>query len=155
MRRVIDKLLRPRGRPSHSPAHVSKEPKYVEVDWKSDKADTNYSVVVLTLNEFADVERVLDNLRDRNKIILLKIKARLVQEKMELKRALKRIQRTSQAIKGDIAGVKDDVILITPPGINIGRSGEAAAALAATPYEPAPLPIEATAETEPAPPTLA
>ena len=122
MRRVLDKLLKP-SVGARAPTRVSREPKYLEVNWRSANVNQNYVVRVLPLNDFADVEGILDHLRDRNNIVILKVKPSLVQEKMELKRALKRIQRTSGAIGGDIAGVKEDLIVITPPSVKIARAG--------------------------------
>jgi len=107
-----------------TPTTVAREPKYVEVDWQGHQAETNQHVRVVTLNDFADVEGILEYLRDRNNIVVMKVKPRLVQEKMELKRALKRIQRTTQAVGGDLAGIREDIILITPPSISISRTTE-------------------------------
>ena len=123
---IFDSIIKPKHKVS-TPTSVSKEPKYIEVDWKGGKSDTRDYVRVLSLNEFSDVEGILDRLRDRNSIVILKIKPKLVQEKIELKRALKRIQRTCQAIGGDIAGIKEDVIVITPPEMEIARPSEGAA----------------------------
>ncbi|MDP7260598.1 MAG: cell division protein SepF [archaeon] len=108
---------------SSTPTSVMKEPKFVEIDWKGHEPQSSTSIRVLSMNDFSDVEGVLDNLRDRNNIIVLKVKPRLMQEKLELKRALKRIQRTCQAIGGDIVGIKEDVILISPPSVGIVRIG--------------------------------
>jgi len=122
MRRLLDKLLKP-SVSSRAPTHVSREPRYLELDWKSGKADTAHVLRVLSLNDFTDVEAILEHLRDRSNVIVLKVKPSLVAEKMELKRALKRIQRTTSAIGGDIAGVREDIIIITPPSIKIARAG--------------------------------
>ena len=116
---LLDNLFKPRI--TKTPTEVSKEPKYVEVDWSGHAEGAKEFIRVLTIEEFSDAEVVLDYLRDRNNILILKIKPRLVQEKMELKRTLKRIQRTTAAIGGDIAGVKEDVIIVTPPTVQIYR----------------------------------
>src|SRR3989344_7114456 len=102
-------------------ARLNQEPHYMEVNWNKESGEGKSFVRVVNMNEASDVEVVLEYLRDRRNIVILKIKPRLVQEKMELKRALKRIQRTTAAIGGDIAGLKEDVILITPPDIEIWR----------------------------------
>ncbi len=100
----------------------SQEPRYMEVEWGKDSTEGGKSFVrVVNFNEYTDTEVVLNYLRDRRNIVVLKIKPRLLQEKMELKRALKRIQRTAAAIGGDMAGLKEDVILITPPDVSIYR----------------------------------
>ena len=97
------------------------EPRYMEVEWGKVASEGRSFVRVVNFNEYTDTEVVLNYLRDRNNVVVLKIKPRLLQEKMELKRALKRIQRTAAAIGGDIAGIKEDVIIITPPEITIWR----------------------------------
>lgn len=102
-------------------ARLNEEPRYMEVAWGKEGNEGKSFVRVVNLNDYTDVEVVLEYLRDRRNLIILKIKPRLVQEKMELKRALKRIQRTAAAIGGDIAGIKEDVILITPPDVEIWR----------------------------------
>ncbi|HIJ98710.1 TPA: cell division protein SepF [archaeon] len=100
---------------------ASQEPRYMEVEWSKEAADGKSFIRVVNFNEYTDTDVVLNYLRDRNNIVILKIKPRLLQEKMELKRALKRIQRTAAAIGGDMAGLKEDVILITPPDVTIWR----------------------------------
>jgi|TARA_Y100000310_G_C20702729_1_gene831532 SepF-like predicted cell division protein (DUF552 family) len=143
MRRILDKILKP-SVGARAPTHVSREPKYLELDWKSGKADAAHVLRVLSLNDFTDVEGVLDHLRDRSNVVILKVKPSLVSEKMELKRALKRIQRTASAIGGDIAGIKEDIIVITPPSMKIARAGGEQSVLA----EPvsSPLPTEPVTE---------
>jgi len=122
MKKVIERLFRP-SVGAKTPTRVSREPKYLELDWKSGRAASRYTLRVLPLNDFTDVEGILDHLRDRSSVVILKVKPSLVQEKLELKRALKRVQRTCAAIGGDIAGIKEDIIVITPPDIAIFRSG--------------------------------
>ena len=145
MRRLIDKILKP-SVGAKAPTHVSREPKYLELDWKGGKADSAHVLRVLSLNEFTDVEGILAHLRDRSNVVVLKVKPSLVQEKMELKRALKRIQRTTSAIGGDIAGIKEDIIVITPPSVRIARAGMEPVSVG--PSDLSPLPEE-PAETNP------
>lgn len=123
---VLDNIFGPKHKVSKAPTTVSREPKYLEVNWGGETTSTKEYIRVLSLNEFSDVELVLDKLRDKNNIIVLKVKPRLVQEKLELKRALKRIQRTCQAIGGDIVGVKEDIIVIAPSSVSIIRPSESA-----------------------------
>jgi len=121
---VIDTLLGPRHKVAKAPTTVSREPKYMELEWKSHSPTSNDFLRVLPLGDFSDVEGILDYVRERNSVVILKVKPRLVQEKMELKRALKRIQRVCQAVDGDIAGVREDIIAITPSHVTIVRPGE-------------------------------
>lgn len=130
---VLDSVFGPKHKVAKAPTTVSREPKYVEVDWKGNEPEGKQYVRVINLNDFSDVEGVLERLRDRNSVLILKVKPRLVQEKMELKRALKRIQRTCQAIGSDIAGINETVIVITPPNIEIWRPSDAGATAPTTP----------------------
>lgn len=117
-------IFKPKSNTPKAKTEVMREPKYIELDWKTHTSESKEYVRVLPLNDFSDVEGILDYLRDRNNIIILKIKPRLLQEKLELKRALKRIQRTCQAIGGDIAGIREDIIIVTPPQVEIARKSQ-------------------------------
>ena len=116
---VLDTLFKAARFPST--AKLSNEPKYMEVEWSKEHLEGKNFIRVVNMNEYTDVDVVLNYLRDRNNIVIIKVKPRLLQEKMEFKRALKRIQRTAAAIGGDIAGIKEDVIIITPPDVSIWR----------------------------------
>ena len=51
----------------------------------------------------------------------MKIKVLKEKDMSELKRAIDRLRKTCVAIDGDIAGVDDDFIVLTPPGVKIHR----------------------------------
>ncbi len=93
----------------------------VELESIELKKDAHMYVKIITLYEFGDVERVQNELREGN-IVWLRIKPLKDKDMIELKRAIDRIKKTIHAINGDIAGVDEDYIILTPEGVKISRS---------------------------------
>lgn len=99
------------------------EDDFVELDAKT--TDENRKVVVRaeTLREFDDVEEVQNRLRD-NQIVWVNIKPLKQKDMSKLKRAVKRLKKTVRSVDGDIAGVDEDWIVITPSYAEIERTGD-------------------------------
>ncbi|MBU0898726.1 MAG: cell division protein SepF [Nanoarchaeota archaeon] len=72
------------------------------------------------LTDFGDTERILRNVRD-GKLIFLKIKTLREKDMGELKRAVERLRKTVIAGNGDIAGVEQDWLILTPEAMVIHR----------------------------------
>ena len=77
---------------------------------------------VLGIERFEDVDNVLDALREKRNIVVMKIKSTLATDKTEVRRAIRRVQKTTYAIGGDIIGLSEDLILVAPPSVTIDRS---------------------------------
>lgn len=88
---------------------------YVEVNVMDpgEKKLGTLGIKIEKLNEFADTERVLRSVRDGN-IIFLKIKGLKEKDIGELKRAVDKLKKTVTANSGDIAGVEQDWLILTP-----------------------------------------
>lgn len=99
------------------------EDDFVELDAQT--TDENKKVVVRaeTLREFDDVENVQNRLRD-NQIVWVNIKPLKQKDMSKLKRAVKRLKKTVRSVDGDIAGVDEDWIVITPSYAEIERTGD-------------------------------
>lgn len=99
------------------------EDDFVELDAQT--TDENKKVVVRaeTLREFEDVENVQNRLRD-NQIVWVNIKPLKQKDMSKLKRAVKRLKKTVRSVDGDIAGVDEDWIVITPSYAEIERTGD-------------------------------
>ncbi len=94
------------GRPS--------EPEdYAELNEEFFKEHTSYSVIVDTLRSFDEIEKVQSALRE-GKVVFLRIKEMRDADINELKRSVDRLKKTCNAMGGDIAGVDEDVLIITP-----------------------------------------
>ncbi|QGA80463.1 cell division protein SepF [Candidatus Nanohalobium constans] len=98
------------------------EDDFVELDAKP--ADEKQDVVVRaeTLKEFDDTEKVQEQLRD-GKIVWVNIQPLKNRDMTKLKRAVKRLKKTVRAVDGDIAGVDEEWIVLTPEYASIERTG--------------------------------
>ncbi len=90
---------------------------YVEVDVTDTALMGNRAgkvgIKVDKLTDFSDTERVLKDLRDGS-VVFLKIKALKDKDMGELKRSIERLKRTVLAQNGDIVGIEQDWLILTP-----------------------------------------
>jgi len=99
------------------------EDDFVELDAKTTEENKKVVVRAETLREFDDVEKVQNRLRD-NQIVWVNIKPLKQKDMSKLKRAVKRLKKTVRSVDGDIAGVDEDWIVITPSYAEIERTGD-------------------------------
>ena len=97
---------------------VRKEEEFVEVE-PFPEVD-NVSVKVDSLRDFSDVERIQTLLREGN-VIFLRIRELREKDINELKRAVERLKKTCMAMDGDIVGVDEDFLVLTPGFAKIYR----------------------------------
>ena len=91
---------------------------YVEVDvtdttLTSGGRTGKIGIKIDKLTDFSDTERVLKDVRDGS-IVFLKIKALKDKDMGELKRSIERLKRTVLAQNGDIVGIEQDWLILTP-----------------------------------------
>lgn len=96
------------------------ENEYIELDTVTSESTGKVKIRILTLNEFGDVEKAQNLLRDNN-VVWIKIKPLKDKDMTDLKRAIDRLKKTVMAINGDIAGVDNDWIIATPSFARIHR----------------------------------
>ena len=97
------------------------EPEYVELDASSTQQSKKIIVRPFVLNNFEDVKEVLDGIRNGSIIALVNIKSLKDRDINELKRAVSKLKKTTDAISGDLAGLGDDYIIVTPGFAKIHR----------------------------------
>jgi SepF-like predicted cell division protein (DUF552 family) len=99
------------------------EEEYVELDTVTG-GDAKNKVVVrpFVLDDFSDVKPILDSLREGYTICLVNIRPLKDKDLVELKRAINKLKKTTDAINGDIAGFGDDYLVVTPSFAEIYRS---------------------------------
>jgi SepF-like predicted cell division protein (DUF552 family) len=97
------------------------EKDYVEVGNKGEEKP-QLLVRTFVLEDFSDIKIVLDVLRDGYTIPIINIKPIKEKDLIELKRAINKLKKTTDAIGGDIAGVGDDYIVCTPAVAKIYRA---------------------------------
>lgn len=88
---------------------------YMEVNVvdSSEAVSGKVGIKIETLADFADTDRILKNVREGN-IVFLKIKGIREKDMGELKRAVEKLKKSISANNGDIAGVEQDWLIITP-----------------------------------------
>ncbi len=96
---------------------------YVELssDATGDASHTKVRVQSFVLEDFADVRLILEALREGYTIALVNIKPLKDQDLVELKRAINKLKKTTEALDGDIAGFGEDWICVTPGFARIHR----------------------------------
>lgn len=98
------------------------EEEYVELDSTPVQAPKAQILVrPFSLDDFSDVKTILDALRDGNVIAFINIKPLKEKDLIELKRAINKLKKTCDAMKGEIAGVGDDHIVVVPEFAKIYR----------------------------------
>lgn len=96
---------------------------FVELDAEMAEEAGKVSVRAETLQEVEDVEKIQELLR-ANTILWVNIKPLKQRDMTKLKRAVKRLKKTVRSIDGDVAGVDEDYIILTPSFAEIERSGD-------------------------------
>lgn len=94
------------------------------------------------IEDFSDVKIILDTLREGSTIALVNIKPLKDKDLIELKRAINKLKKTTDAIEGDIAGFGDDYVVVTPSFAQVYRGPTT------TPVEAAPGAKEEAEEAE-------
>ena len=94
---------------------------YVELDTTPTEEKAKIMVRPFVIEDFNDVKDILDSLREGYTIALVNIKPLKDKDLVELKRAVAKLKKTTDAIDGDIAGFGDDWIAISPSFARIHR----------------------------------
>lgn len=105
------------------------EEEYVELDSTPVKEETGKIIVrPFVIDDFSDVKDILESIRQNNTIALINIKPLKEKDIIELKRAVNKLKKTCDAMKGEIAGFGDDFIVVVPEFAQIYRPNASRAA---------------------------
>ena len=96
------------------------ETNYLEIDEIDPSHQGKFMIRVETLSEFSDTSIIQEYLRNGD-IVWVRIKPLKEKDITELKRAVDRLRKTCIAINGDVAGIDEDYLVLTPPGVSIHR----------------------------------
>lgn len=119
MRRFFSKIKESFSAPNYD--DEGGESGYVELDTDGGEVKSKILVRPFTISEFEDIKGVLDSLREGYTIALINIKPLKEKDLVELKRAINKLKKTTDAIEGEIAGFGDDYIVVTPSFAKIYR----------------------------------
>ncbi|MBI2144197.1 cell division protein SepF [Candidatus Woesearchaeota archaeon] len=106
------------------------EKEYVELDTTGSEARGKVVVRPFVMETFEDIKQVVDALRDGNTIAIVNIRPLKDKDVIELKRAISKLKKTSDAISGDLAGFGDDYVIATPSFAQIYRARPGSAPVA-------------------------
>jgi len=102
--------------------HEAEEEGYVELGTDAGaEAGSKVTVRPFVIEDFESVKPILDSLREGHTIALVNIKPLKDKDLIELKRAINKIKKTTDAIEGDIAGFGDNWIAAVPSFAHIYR----------------------------------
>lgn len=95
---------------------------YVELDTDSDVTRSKVMIRPFMLKEFDDVKPILNALREGHTISLVNIRPLKDKDLVELKRAINKLKKTTDAVEGEIAGFGEDFLIVTPAFATIYRT---------------------------------
>jgi len=82
--------------------------------------DSNISVKIDSLASYTDTDRVQQSLREGT-VIFLRIRDLREKDINELKRSVEKLRKTITAMNGDVVGVDEDFLVLTPQFAKIYR----------------------------------
>ena len=94
------------------------EGEYIELDTSEEALGDKIQIKVDKIEDFIDTDKVQKAVR-AGAIVLVKIKTIRERDLTELKRAIDKLRKTVVAMNGNIVGIDEDYILLTPPGATI------------------------------------
>ncbi len=88
---------------------------YIEIDLTAnEEKDNKVMVKLFTLKQYEDINEVLNALRDGYTITIVEIKTLKQKDPIELKRAISKLKKTTDALGGTIAGFGENLVIATP-----------------------------------------
>jgi SepF-like predicted cell division protein (DUF552 family) len=92
-------------------AQKKEETEFLELEEKPEERQIN--VRIENLSGFADSEKIQEFLREGN-IVFLRIRDLREKDISELQKAVNKLRKTCAAMDGDIVGVSEDYLILTP-----------------------------------------
>jgi SepF-like predicted cell division protein (DUF552 family) len=97
---------------------------YLEIDLGKEEKQNKVLVKLFTLRSYEEVTEVLNALREGYTIAIIDIHVLRKKDPIELKRAVSKIKKTTDALEGNIAGFGENMIIITPSFAKIDKQIE-------------------------------
>ncbi len=92
----------------------SLENEYLEIDLGKEQKENKVLVRLFVLKNYDDVNEILNALREGYTIAIIDIKILRQKDSIELKRAVSKIKKTTDALEGSIAGFGENTVIVTP-----------------------------------------
>lgn len=87
---------------------------YLEIDLNEKEKDQKVLVKLFVLKQYDDVTQILNALREGYTIAVIDIRTLRKKDSIELKRAISKIKKTTDALEGNIAGFGENTVIATP-----------------------------------------
>lgn len=94
---------------------------YIEIDLGREKDEQKVLVKLFVLKNYDEVADILNALREGYTIAVIDIKTLRQKDPIELKRAISKIKKTTDALEGNIAGFGENMVIVTPSFAKIHR----------------------------------
>jgi len=107
------------GKSADEPAE-ERQPDFVELDASAFNESAGVTVRIETLKDLMDTDRIQYLLREGN-IVFLNMGGLRRRDLSELKRSVEKLKKTVAAMDGDIIGVDEDFLILTPKSARIHR----------------------------------
>ena len=92
----------------------NEQPEYIEIDLGKEVKKAKVIVRPFVLKSFEDVNPILNALREGYTIAVIDFKILKKRDIIELKRAIAKIKKTTDALEGNIAGFGENIVIVTP-----------------------------------------
>lgn len=103
---------------------VEHEEGFIEIEHDHDGMSSKVIVRPFMLEDFEEIKPILDALREGHTIALINIKPLKDKDIVELKRAINKLKKTTDAIEGELAGFGEDYVVATPSFATIHRTAD-------------------------------
>jgi len=95
---------------------------YLEIDLGAEEKETRKVMVKLfVLKQYDEVNEILNALREGYTIAVIDISILKKKDPIELKRAVSKIKKTTEALEGNIAGFLENTVIVTPSFARISK----------------------------------
>ena len=94
---------------------------YVEIDLGPEEKQHKVKVKLFFLKSYEDTNEILNALREGYTIAMIDIATLRKKDSIELKRAVSKIKKTTEALEGSIAGFGENTVVVTPAFATISK----------------------------------
>ena len=93
---------------------IDSDAEYLEIDLGKEEQEQKVFVKLFNLKDYEEVNNILNSLREGYTIAVVDITTLRRKDPLELKRAVSKIKKTSDAMEGHIAGFGENTLIVTP-----------------------------------------
>jgi SepF-like predicted cell division protein (DUF552 family) len=96
------------------------EEEFIEIEGENEGEKRRVNIRIENLNDYRDIDNIQRQVREGS-IVFLRIKRMKERDLGELKRSIERLRRATISMNGDIVGVDEEFLILTPSFAKIFR----------------------------------